>query len=243
MSRLAPAAAVSTCLAAALWLAAASCQTGTSEGGSPEGPPPLSTRADEVARDAGEKPSEVMDELGIGAGSHVADVMAGGGYYSYLLAERVGTEGKVYATGARGVAERLEKGDLRGRGNVQVVEDLSSVPAGTLDAVLINRAYHLINQPDEKFFPELQRAMKPGAKLAVIEVRLDRPTGHDMKTHRMGEETVREEVESGGFVLVSSSELLANPEDPRDDFMEGERHLADRMFLVFEKPTRGAAAS
>jgi predicted methyltransferase len=224
------------CVAAALLLLAPACRGGSHE---EEAPP---TRAQDMARDTGEKPQQVMDELGIGAGSKVADVMAGGGYYTFLLSERVGPGGMVYATGAQAVSKRIEEGDLRGRMNVKVVDDLKGVPAGTLDAVVINRAYHLINKPQDSFFPELQRALKPGGKVAVIEVRLGQPTGHDMKTHRMGEQTVRDELEGGGFTLVKSSELLANPGDPRTDFMEGKRHEADRMFLIFEKPAGTTAA-
>jgi predicted methyltransferase len=203
-------------------------------------PPP--TRAEDMARDAGEKPQQVMDALEIGPGSTVADVIAGGGYYTYLLDERVGPTGTVYATAAEGVTKRLAEGDMKGKTNVKVVKDVSEIPAGTLDAVLINRAYHLIGKPGESFFPALQKALKPGGRIGIIEVRLNAPTGHDMKTHRMGQQTVEQEVEAGGFTLVEASELLANPDDPRTDFMEGKRHLADRMFLIFEKPAPATAA-
>ena len=209
-------------------------------------PPPLMSREQDSARDAGEKPEQVMDELGISADDRVADVLAGGGYYTYLLSERVGSGGMVYATGAEGVERRLNEGDLRGKQNVRVVESLSEIPAGALDAVLINRAYHLVNKQD--FLRDLRRAMKPGGVVGIIEVRLGRPRGHDMKTHRMGEDTVREEMEQAGFAFAGSSDILRSPDDPHTDFMEGKRHLADRMFLKFEKPDeevtpRQAAAS
>ena len=226
------------CAAAALPLAVSACRR--EHGGEEAKPPP--SRASEVARDAGEKPQQVMDKLEIRPGSNVVDVIAGGGYYTYLLSERVGPGGRVYATGAEGVAQRLKEGDLQGRSNITVVKDVAEIPAGSLDAVLINRAYHLINKPDESLFPALQKALKPGGRIGIVEVRLGQPTGHDMKTHRMGEQTVREEVEGGGFTLIESSAMLANPADPRTDFMEGKRHLADRMFLVFQKPVAAAAA-
>jgi predicted methyltransferase len=181
-----------------------------------------------------------MDRLGIEAGDHVADIVAGGGYYTYLLAERVGPDGMVYATGAEGVSRRMAEGDLAGRSNIRVVEGLGDVPAGTLDAVLVNRAYHLLNAPNGPFFSDLRRALAPDGVVGVIEVRLGSPTGHDMETHRMGEETVKGEMQAGGFQLVESSDLLANAEDPHTDFMEGRRHLADRMFLIFRKADEGA---
>ncbi|MBA2563885.1 MAG: class I SAM-dependent methyltransferase [Gemmatimonadetes bacterium] len=201
---------------------------------------PVPDRSQETVRDAGEKPERVMDELGIGPGSHVADVMAGGGYYTWWLAKRVGPSGRVYATEAEGLVRRLERGDLEGVSNVKVPGNLAEVPAGTLDAVIINRGYHLFNQPQTRILPLIMAALKPGGRLGIVEVRLGMPTGHDMRTHRMGQRTVREEVEAAGFRFAGASELLANPEDPRDDFMEGRRHLADRMFLKFTKPAATA---
>ena len=215
--------------------AAAAADSEENGHGEAEEEEPISTRAQDAARDEGEKPQEVMDRLGIEAGDHVADVIAGGGYYTYLLAERVGPEGMVYATGAEGVARRMAEGDLAGRANIRVIESLKDVPAGTLDAVLVNRAYHLLNAPNGPFFPDLRRALAPDGVVGVIEVRLGSPTGHDMETHRMGVQTVEEEMQAGGFRLVESSDLLANPDDPHTDFMEGRRHLADRMFLIFRK--------
>ena len=48
-------------------------------------------------RDAWQKPDLIMDALRIGDGSVVADVGAGGGWFTVRLARRVGPNGKVYA--------------------------------------------------------------------------------------------------------------------------------------------------
>jgi predicted methyltransferase len=48
-------------------------------------------------RDTWQRPVIVMEDLGIAAGSAVADVGAGGGYFTFRLAARVGPKGKVYA--------------------------------------------------------------------------------------------------------------------------------------------------
>ena len=72
--------------------------------------------------------------------------------------------------------------------------------------------------------------------MGVEEVRLGQDYGHDMETHRMGEKTVIEEFQKNGFDYVGSSDILYNPSDPHTDFMEGQRHTADRMLLKFSKP-------
>src|SRR5260221_3277288 len=58
---------------------------------------PLSGQDDSKARDLWQKPQEVMDALGIKEGSDVGDIGAGGGYFTFHLAARVGPKGKVYA--------------------------------------------------------------------------------------------------------------------------------------------------
>jgi predicted methyltransferase len=196
----------------------------------------IPSREIELARDAGSKPQELMDFVGIDGGDRVADIFAGGGYYTYLLSERVGSTGMVWAQGySPGLAARADSGDLADATNVTLVDSLSDLPEGTLDAAIIIRGYHLY--PDASaLLSELHRALKPGGTVGVEEVRLGQEYGHDMETHRMGERTVIEEFERNGFDYVGASEILYNPDDPHTDFMEGQRHLADRMLLKFAKP-------
>ena len=200
------------------------------------------SREAELARDAGSKPQEVMDFLGIDGGDNVADIFAGGGYYTYLLSERVGSTGRVWAQGfSPGLAARADSGDLADATNVMLVDSLSELPDTTLDAAIIIRGFHLYPDPAE-LLGELDRALKPGGVVGVEEVRLGQEYGHDMETHRMGERTVIEEFEQHGFDYVGASDILYNPNDPHTDFMEGQRHLADRMLLKFAKPGQPASS-
>src|SRR5690349_2658749 len=48
-------------------------------------------------RDDWQQPDRVMDLLGISDGSKVADIGAGGGWFTVRLARRVGPNGRVYA--------------------------------------------------------------------------------------------------------------------------------------------------
>ena len=48
-------------------------------------------------RDAWQRPEQIMDHLGIAEGSVVADLGAGGGWFTIRLARRVGPNGQVYA--------------------------------------------------------------------------------------------------------------------------------------------------
>ena len=48
-------------------------------------------------RDAWQEPERVMDSLGVTSGTIVADIGAGGGWFTIKLANRVGPTGLVYA--------------------------------------------------------------------------------------------------------------------------------------------------
>lgn len=198
-------------------------------------------RAAELARDEGSRPQIVMDFVGVEAGDRVADIFAGDGYYTYLLSERVGPEGRVYAQGySPGLAARLERGDLSAAGNVELVDSLTGLPADGIDHALVVRGYHLFEDP-AGFFEALHAALVPGGTVGVVELRLGTERGHDMETHRMGDLQVREEFEGAGFSFVGASDALRNPDDDHTGFWEGQRHLADRMLLTFAEPGDGTA--
>ena len=88
-----------------------------------------------------------MDALGIADGSTVADLGAGGGWFTIRLARRVGPNGLVYAEDIQ--TQMLEATSRRvareGLQNVTTVLGTPSdprLPDGKLDAVLIVDAYH-----------------------------------------------------------------------------------------------------
>lgn len=206
---------------------------------------PIPSRQAEMSRDDYSKPQEVYDFLDIDAGDQVVDLLAGGGYNTYLLAQRVGPEGMVYAEGASdGLRARLAEGDLAGAGNVELVADLGELPDGQLDAAVLVRAYHLM-EDYERGLAELYRALKPGGTVGIVEVRSNQPEGHDMTTHRLGEQTVIQDLTDAGFELVAESDMLRRDDDDYTVYVEeGEtRYMTDRMLLKFGKPGAEATAT
>jgi SAM-dependent methyltransferase len=96
-------------------------------------------------RDAWQKPDLIMDALRIGESSVVADVGAGGGWFTVRLARRVGPNGKVYAEDIQPeMLAAIRRRVLReGFNNVLYVQGKTAdpsdpgLPASALDAVLI----------------------------------------------------------------------------------------------------------
>lgn len=199
----------------------------------------MPTRAEEEARDEYSKPLEVFAATGIETGNTVVDIGAGSGYNTYFLSDLIGAEGTVYAVrGNEGLQMRLDAGDMSGAENVTMVGSTGEVPDGSADAVLMIREYHLA-QDRPGMLAEAMRVLKPGGRVAVVEVRLgDSREGYNHDTHRSGEDTVIAEFNDAGFELVTESELLYLEDDDYSAYggATGTRYITDRMLLIFAKP-------
>lgn len=203
-------------------------------GGEHEGDDEDHMHVETTDRDAWSKPSEVYAFVGVEPGDVVVDLMAGGGYNATRLAQLVGPEGAVIAQGGNeDLVVAVESGEAPS--NIRVVADLAEVGNEEADALIAVRAYHLF--PDvPATLAEILRVLKPGAEVGIVEVRLNQEYGHDMTSHRMGEQTVVEDMETAGFEYVGSSDILRVEGDDYTSFRAGERHMADRMLLKFRKP-------
>lgn len=115
----------------------------------------------------------VMDLLGIAPGKVVADIGAGSGWFTVLAAARVGPNGVVYAEDinpkaidyitARASRDKLD--NVRPRlGSV----DDTSLPANSVDAVLILKTYHEFARPIP-LMKKLKLSLRPGAKIGIID--------------------------------------------------------------------------
>jgi len=105
-----------------------------------------------IQRDTWQRPVKAMDALGIHAGSAVADVGAGGGYFTVRLAARVGVKGKVYAedlddTTLLQIRQSAEKETLAPVLNNQGSQEDPRLPERSVDAALVVDAFHEFTTP------------------------------------------------------------------------------------------------
>ena len=126
-------------------------------------------------RDAWQKPDQIMDTLGIADGAVVADLGAGGGWFTIRLARRVGPNGIVYAEDIQhpmieAIQRRVEREGLRNVRTVNGTSDDPRLPAGTVDAVLIVDAFHEMEAP-VALLRNVARALKPQGRLGIIDYR------------------------------------------------------------------------
>lgn len=148
----------------------------------------------------------VMDILGIKEGKSVADIGAGGGWFTVRAASRVGSGGTVYAVEINpNFLEHIRKRAAdEGLANIRTVlgkEDDSMLPVQSVDAVLMLKAYHEIAQPII-LLGHLRNALRPGALLGIID---KNGKGDD---HGIDSRTVIKEAEKAGFSLVEQYDFV-----------------------------------
>lgn len=163
-------------------------------------------------REAWQKPEQIMDALGIADGSRVADLGAGGGWFTVRIARRVGPNGTVYAEDIqRQMIEAIERRVQReGLHNVRTVLGTPAdprLPPNSLDAVLIVDAYHEMEDPIQ-LFRNVGRALKPKGRLGVIDYKHDGGGPGPPLEERVDSGVVTRDAEAAGFTLLASEQFL-----------------------------------
>lgn len=144
-----------------------------------------------------ERPDLVLAALELKPGMTVADIGAGTGYYSWRMAQSVGTGGTVYAVDIQPEMIKLLERQVARRGATNVKTVLGTVtdprlPAGTLDLVIMVDVYHEFEFPYE-MVAAITRALKPGGRLVFVEFRGNDRTVPIKPLHTMTEAQVRKE--------------------------------------------------
>lgn len=163
-------------------------------------------------REEEEQPKRAIEALKIPRGATVADIGAGSGYMTALLARQVGPAGKVYANDIQ-----LRMLDLLRRyiaqqklANVEPVlgtMDDPKLPVDAIDLALMVDVYHEFSEP-QKMLRGIRAALKPAGRMALIEYRGEDPSVPIRPEHKMTVAQVRAEIEPEGFRFVKSIETL-----------------------------------
>ncbi len=208
-------------------------------------------------RDARSKPEVILGLLDLQAGQTVADICGGSGYYAELMAGVVGTDGEVILHNNTPYWKFVEK-QITARfidNQVPAVTLLKSeaddlkLGSGSLDAVLMVMSYHdfFVHNPESGFertdmplfYSQLHAALKPGGRLVIVDHAAVDGSGSSaaQDIHRIEEAYTKQEIESSGFRLVTSSDALRNPDDDRSKmvFDKSIRGKTDRFVLLFER--------
>jgi len=169
------------------------------------------------ARDATEKPGELVRRMGLEPGMTVADVGTGIGYMLPFLSRRVGPNGHVIAEDIfddflDAARQRSQNQNLANVTFVKGTETDPNLPEGAADEVLVLDAYHHFDYP-EKMLAAIYKALKPDGKLVIVEYykRPDAMPGGRAVTHiRLDMPDLIKEVEANRFHLIEEREHIPN---------------------------------
>ena len=163
-------------------------------------------------RERWQQPKVVIQALSIRPGAHVADLGAGGGYFTLRLADAVGPAGKVYAVD-------VDKGNLdyiarhaqeQGYTNVETIlakYDDPLLPQGGIDLIFTCNTYHHLENRTA-YFASAARYLRPGGRVAVIDLN-GSSWFHKLFGHWTAKETSRSEMETAGYSLANDFDFLS----------------------------------
>ncbi|MGC4086107.1 MAG: class I SAM-dependent methyltransferase [Vicinamibacterales bacterium] len=164
-------------------------------------------------RDDWNKPDLIMDALGIADGARVADLGAGGGWFTIRLARRVGPNGIVYAQDIQpqmieAINRRVQQEGLT---NVRTVLGTPTDPRlnpGELDAVLIVDAYREMDEPSrpqvmQDLLRGIDRALKPQGRIGIVDFLPGDGGPGPAAEDRVKPDTIITTVEAAGLRLQS----------------------------------------
>lgn len=167
-------------------------------------------RMNDPERDAWQKPQEVITKLAIAPDSRIADLGAGGGYFTWRLAEAVGQNGVVYAADIDDSALEIIKEDVKSKGLTNIIPvraeaDNAKLPE-PVDLVFSCDTYHHMNHR-VAYFRSLLRNLKPGGRVAILDFH---PHGFfsGFLGHGTAKEEVRREMESAGYQMVDDFDVI-----------------------------------
>ncbi len=203
-------------------------------------------------QDSSRATAQILEFFNIGSGDRVADLLAGGGYYTRILVPLVGEEGQVYAGNnafyarffAEPFAALLEEPAFSNVIRIDGRVDQLALPTdGSLDVVLMSQAYHDLALTDEdrsEMNRRINEALESGGIYGIVDHAAAPGSGTSAteELHRIDEQVVIDEITAAGFELDAEADFLANPDDDHSlsIFDPGIRGQTDRFVLRFIKP-------
>ncbi len=166
---------------------------------------------EDPARDAWQKPEEVIAALALPPEAKVADLSSATGYFAVRLARAV-PKGRVYGVDIEPDMKRYlaERAQREGLGNLTAVLGEPADPKlpEPVDLMLVVNTYHHI-QERTAYFRRLLGSLALGGRVAIVDFRKGQPMGPP-EQHRLTPEQVRRELEAAGYKLTEELSFLPN---------------------------------
>jgi ubiquinone/menaquinone biosynthesis C-methylase UbiE len=156
-------------------------------------------------REKQERLSLMVKSLKLKPGMVVADIGAGSGVISMLIADQIGDEGKVMAVDIQDkmlarLKDRCAKAGIKNVVPVKGTVKSPNLKSGSVDLIIMVDVYHEFNFPYEMTL-ELSQSLKEGGRIVWVEYRLEDPTVPIKLIHKMSQKQVKKEAGLPEFKL------------------------------------------
>lgn len=165
-------------------------------------------RFEKEGREVFDHRREIVAAAGLKPGQRIADVGAGTGLFTFLFADAVGPQGKVYAVDISAPLLAHLKGRAAEGGYPQVVTVLGAdksarLARGSVDRVFLCDTYHHFEFP-QHMLASLHDALARDGELLLVEFKRIPGVSSDwMLTHvRAGQDVFEQEIIAAGFAKV-----------------------------------------
>jgi protein-L-isoaspartate O-methyltransferase len=158
-----------------------------------------------------EQPQKMIAALGLKSTDVVADIGAGTGYISQLLARQV-PSGKVLSVDIQpemidSLKQRIKKSKIT---NIQTqlgTEQSPELPAASIDLAIMVDAYHEFSYPHEMIVG-IVAALKPGGRVVLAEYRGEDPQVFIKPHHKTTQKQIQSEMKAVGLKLIKNESVL-----------------------------------
>jgi ubiquinone/menaquinone biosynthesis C-methylase UbiE len=163
------------------------------------------------SREWEEEPALLVESLGLKPADVVADIGAGTGYISLMMAQKL-PEGKVLAVDVQPeMIEILENFKIQYKiKNVETIlgtESNPNLPEKTVDLAIMVDAYHEFAYPKE-MMEGIVRGLKVGGRVVLVEYRGENPFIAIKALHKMTQKQVKKEMAAVGLVWKETLGVL-----------------------------------
>ncbi|MFD2570021.1 class I SAM-dependent methyltransferase [Spirosoma soli] len=166
---------------------------------------------DRPEREQEERTDLLLQALNLKPTDVVADIGAGTGYFTFMMAPKV-PKGKIVAVDIQPeMITYLNEGKAKHKvTNVQPVlgtESDPKLPANSIDLAILIDAYHEFSYPQE-MMKHIVAALKPGGRVALVEYRAEDPNVPIKELHKLSVAQATKEMKAVGLKLLNNDKRL-----------------------------------